>query len=374
LDRICDTIRKPERETWYTDKEENKMKLYWKKKLTAAAALVLALLTLVGCSGGRSVKKTAKLERPAMEVGSKFEDYVIPWYLDASAEAKEAGTLDFYFMSINNMPFGEDSSEPGKWGDSCLIVFPNGETMLIDGGEGEYAVLLQQNLKYLGVEKIDHLVFSHPHSDHCYGIVGNGGLLENFEVGHAYYNGMYNIKWGDPQIIENKTAALGIPLTLWKEGDTAEIGGVSIEVLGPDETCAGRESAQTDTINNNSLLLRFDYNEFSALFTGDLYAKAEMDYVMDIPEKLDVDLLKIPHHGHETSSTTAFIKVVSPEVAVATGNVEMPGNVYNDYKRYDTDVYLDYADGYIFVSTDGKKMNVETSHERNTDIYDKYDK
>ena len=44
------------------------------------------------------------------------------------------------------------------------------------------------------------------------------------------------------------------------------------------------------------------------------------------------------------------------------------------YKRYDTDVYLDYADGYIFVSTDGKKINVETSHERNTDIYDKYDK
>ena len=120
--------------------------------------------------------------------------------------------------------------------------------------------------------------------------------------------------------------------------------------------------------------MRFDYGEFSALFIGDLYAAAEVDYALDIPEELDVDLLKIPHHGHETSSTRAFIKMVSPKVAVATGGVTMTTGTYYTYKQYDVDVYMDYYDGYIFVSSDGSdKMNVETSHKRTTDMYKKYD-
>jgi len=345
------------------------------RRILSVVIALQALLVLTGCSGTVSLEDTVGRKRPAMLIAESYEPYVIPWYLDAPEKAEKAGTLDFYFMSTNNMPFKEDSEAPGKWGDSCLVVFPNGETMLIDGGDGGYEDLLLQNLTYLGVEKVDHVVLTHPHSDHCWAILKSGGLMDTMEIGHVYHNGMYNTGWGsNVRIIEQRTQEKGIPLTVWKAGDAMEIGGVSLEVLGPDAECAGRETDVTATLNDNSLLIRFDYGEFSALFTGDLYTKAEVEYVMEIPEKLDVDLLKVPHHGRETSSSGAFIKAVTPEVAVATGSVAMKPDVYKAYTKRDVKVYLDYCDGYICVSSDGAEMSVVTSHERNTDIYNKYDK
>ena len=49
-----------------------------------------------------------------------------------------------------------------KWGDSCLVVFPNGETMLIDAADYRYTPVLMENLKRLGVEKLDYIMLSHP--------------------------------------------------------------------------------------------------------------------------------------------------------------------------------------------------------------------
>lgn len=344
------------------------------RPLRLAAALILVLLTLAGCAKNLSLQDTVGCKRPALQIAESYEPYVIPWYLDAAEDARKKGTLNFYFMSTNNMPFQEDSEAPGKWGDSCLVVFPNGETMLIDGGDDGYEELLLQNLAYLGVEKLDYVVLTHPHSDHCWAIVKPEGLMDRMEIGQVYYNGMYNTGWGENEkIIETKTEEKGIPLTVWKAGDAMQIGDVSIEILGPGPDCAGVRTDTTAVLNDNSLMIRFDYQEFSALFTGDIYVKAEMDYVSDIADKLDVDLLKIPHHGRTTSSSNAFIKAVTPQVAVATGGVALQPEVYKAYAKRDAKVYLDYCDGYICVSSDGTELTVVTSHERNTDVYDIYD-
>lgn len=345
--------------------------------LQLAAVLILALLALLALTSSPqdlSLEDTVGLERPALQIDESYEPYVIPWYLDAPEDAQKKGTLNFYFMSTNNMPFQETGDAPGKWGDSCLVVFPNGETMLIDGGDGGYEDLLLQNLIYLGVERLDHVVLTHPHGDHCWAIVKPGGLMDRIEIGHVYHNGMYNTGWGENmKIIETRTAEKGIPLTVWKAGDTMQLGDVSIEILGPGPECAGVETDTTAVLNNNSLMIRFDYKEFSALFTGDIYVKAEMEYVSDMPDKLDVDLLKIPHHGRTTSNSNAFIKKVTPQVAVATGGVALQPEVYEAYAKRGADVYLDYCDGYICVSSDGTELTVVTSHERNTEVYDRYD-
>ena len=345
------------------------------RPLWLVAVLLLALLVLAGCSKNLSLEDTVGIARPALQIAESYEPYVIPWYLDAAEDAKKKETINFYFMSTNNMPFQETSEAPGKWGDSCLVVFPNGETMLIDGGDDGYEDLLFQNLTYLGVEKLDYVVISHPHSDHGWAIVKQGGLMDRMEIGHIYHNGMYNTGWGkNMKIIETRAEEKGIPLTVWKAGDTMQIGDVSIEILGPGPECAGVETDTTAVLNNNSLMIRFDYKDFSALFTGDIYVKTEVDYVSDIPEKLDVDLLKIPHHGRTTSNCNAFIKAVTPKVAVATGGVALQPEIYKAYAKRDADVYLDYCDGYICVSSDGTELTVVTSHERNTDVYDIYDK
>lgn len=344
------------------------------KRAIAVMILVLLVLSLAACSSPTTLAETVGIRRPALQIGQEYEPYVIPWYIDAPKKAQKAGTLDFYFMSTNNMPFKEDSTAPGKWGDGCLVVFPNGQTMLIDGGDNGYEDLLVQNLTYLGLERIDYVVLTHPHSDHCWAIVKDGGLLDRMKVGQVFHNGMYNLGWGENmRIIEEKCAQHNIPLTVWKAGDTMQLGEVTLQVLGPSGASIGEESDNTNALNDNSLVLRLDYQSFSALFCGDIYTKAEVEYINTVKDKLDVDLLKIPHHGRETSSSNAFIRAVKPQVAVATGSVAMQPDVYEAYAKRDVQVYLDYCDGYICVSTDGTQLNVETSHERNTNIYDKYD-
>jgi competence protein ComEC len=119
----------------------------------------------------------------------------------------------------------------------------------------------------------------------------------------------------------------------------------------------------TGKINDNSMVFRLDYGEHSALFTGDIYTLAE-GHILDTVDnaKLDVDFLKIPHHGWNTSSSAEFVKAVSAKLAVATSFLEMEEQIRRNYVSAKTEVLLDVYDGYIHVSAgaDGT-MDYETS-------------
>jgi len=360
------------------------------RRLTAA--VLTMMLLLVGCAGEQTNTAPDTQEPPAVEkripitetVGTRsgdvkieegFAPYVIPWNVNASENAEKYGTLDFYFMSIGDMPFRLGTATPGKWGDACLVAFPNGELMLVDSGLAPSQRFLVQNLRLLGVEKLDYLLISHPHDDHIDGAIQEGGVLENIPVGKIFCNGVLNERpyQGDQQKLYDMAAERNIPVEFLKAGDTMEIGGVQIEILQPPEGVHGMEMYKTRQLNDYSIVMRMDYGETSALFTGDIYDSAEIALCSMMPEKLDVDLLKAPHHGGATSSTERFVHTVSPKITVATANVMMPEKVYERYKSVGADVYLDWCDGYIFISSDGKEMTVETSQERDTDIYKKYD-
>ena len=90
-------------------------------------------------------------------------------------------------------------------------------------------------------------------------------------------------------------------------------------------------------------------------------------------DKLDTDLLKIPHHGAMSSSSEVFANAVTPKVAVATGYQAMAAQLYARYTATGSKVYLDFCDGYVHVTSDGKALTWETSRERSTDAYDKYE-
>ena len=129
----------------------------------------------------------------------------------------------------------------------------------------------------------------------------------------------------------------------------------------------------TPDINNNSIVLRIDYGDFSALFTGDIYMLKENELVKEKPELLDVDLLKIPHHGHTTSNGRRFGDAVTPQLAVATGRIVLDSSVYYNYTKHGSKVLMDYCDGYIHVTTDGSEISWEHSRERTIDYYDKFE-
>ena len=331
-----------------------------KRVFALLIALVLVTATLTGC-GGKKLK-------------DELLTYAIPWTVNAAEQAKEPGSMEFYFMASLGMDVSDGSpdEEPFKWGDSCLVVFPDGQTMLIDGGMAAYGPVLAENLRRLGVEKLDYVVISHRHNDHT------GGLWEifkTFPVEKVLYNGVVNDNWSNPRRIEDTLKKRKLDGQILAAGDSFTVGDVSIQVLWPDKAEVGSVYDTSAELNNLSVVMRFDWGEFSALFTGDLYRVGEQRLIKAQSSALDVDLVKIPHHGENTSSSADFGAAVSAEIAVATGYMAMSQGDYYAYSKHGTRVLMDYTDGYIHISglPDGT-VQWETSRERATDFYAGLDK
>ncbi|MCQ2413066.1 MAG: MBL fold metallo-hydrolase, partial [Sphaerochaetaceae bacterium] len=302
-------------------------------------------------------------------------DYAIPWNRDVVSEAVQTHTINFYFMSGSGMVIEENAENAkNKWGDSCLVVLPDGTTLLIDSGMYQYADVLKENLHKLGVDRLDYLVISHPHNDHASGVYEKKyTILKEFEVGHCYLNGTYNTNWKNVHKLEDLLDKYHVPFSHLSEGDAFDIGTVHFSVINPPKSILGTVYDNTADVNNSSMVLRMDYGEFSALFTGDIYAAKEAQLVAAYSDVLDVDLLKIPHHGYSTSNTTAFANATSPVVAVATGYVQMPLSVCNNYRKSGAQVLFDYVDGYIHVWSDVmQNIGWETSKERTGLFQDRY--
>ena len=87
---------------------------------------------------------------------------------------------------------------------------------------------------------------------------------------------------------------------------------------------------------------------------------------MNKPELLDVDFLKVPHHGHGTSSSTAFLAAASPELAVAMGRVPIPANLRKIFAGMNINLLYDLINGYIHVAAD-KDGSLTYEHTRQND-------
>lgn len=251
-------------------------------------------------------------------------------------------------------------------GDSALVRFPNGKTMLIDGGRlfgdmdlGKWVV--GPFLWDMGVEKVDYLVATHPDSDHIGGLLY---ILNEFETGTVYENGD-SLKNKGMEVIREAANAREIPVKALKSGDLLRIDGAIVEVLNPGEISAGLQGKGEEKENNRSLVLRVGCGEVSFLFTGDIEYGAEAA-MMNSGKDLHSTIIKVPHHGSVTSSSMDFIKAVQPEVAVmSVGADNMFGHpetrVWGRYKKSGAIVLSTAHCGAIEVFTNCKTYRVKTS-------------
>jgi competence protein ComEC len=182
-------------------------------------------------------------------------------------------------------------------GDSALITFPNGKTMLIDGGETSEGVALVGKLRRLGVQQIDWLVATHPHSDHI-GMPFESPVYRDFLLAAR---GAKSPNGARPKF---RVARRGITLE--------PAPNVRVSVLAPsDPLLTGTRSDP----NNNSIVLRVDAPGGSFLFTGDLEREGRARLYTTRPN-LRADVLKVAHHGAENGTDRAFLSRVNPAVAV----------------------------------------------------------
>lgn len=180
-------------------------------------------------------------------------------------------------------------------GDAALIVLPTGERIMIDTGTEESGEAILAHLAKWDVKALDLVILSHNHDDHAGGLAV---LSDAIPIGGVLYTG-------------EAPKHCNLDLREVKAGDAFTIGDVNFAVLGP---------LTDEASENRSMILRVDYGERSFLFTGDAEEEEEVMLVEQMSDYLNVDLLKVAHHGSAYSSTDAFLQAVSPEIAVISAS------------------------------------------------------
>ncbi len=238
-------------------------------------------------------------------------------------------------------------------GDSEFIELPNGETMLIDAGTNETGKNVVDYIKSLGYTSINYVVGTHPHEDH---IGGLDDVIKTFDIGSIY---MPKIT-ADTKTFEDVLDAAeskNLMINTAKSGvsimDTEDL---SVKFLAP--TLDSYENT-----NDYSAVVKVVYGDTSYLFTGD----AEEFSENLITDDVKADVLKVGHHGSSTSTSTEFLKKVSPSSAVIScGKGNSYGHPHSEtlQKLADmgTAVYRTDELGTIVSVSDGKTINFDTNN------------
>ena len=248
-------------------------------------------------------------------------------------------------------------------GDAIFIAFPNGRTLLVDGGArtpfyDAGARVILPFLRAKGYRRVDTIIVTHPDLDH-YG--GLRVVVETVDVGEVLSGGTTS-ESGSYRAWREAVDRHGIPYRTVAKGDTlADPGGVRCLFLHPDPLfLSGGAKTQA---NDASVVLRLSFGAFSMLLAGDIEEKGEAATVRR-PSSLKSTVLKSPHHGSRTSSGTAFLNAVDPEaVAVSAGRFNNFGHpspeVIERYSRRGAEVFRTDEGGAVMIRSNGRTWDME---------------
>lgn len=248
------------------------------------------------------------------------------------------GTLSIHFLDVGQA--------------DCILLLCDGHAMLIDGGNQADADFVTSYLLLQGVTDLEYVVCTHAHEDHVGGLPS---VLNAFSVQHV----LCSVENYDSQIFTrfcDAVKAQNLSLEVPSDGDTFNLGQAHVTVLGPIQT-------YPDT-NNMSLVLRIEYGQTSFLFMGDAESDAEND-LLNSNADLSATLLKVGHHGSDTSTSYVFLREVMPQYAVISVGA---GNSYGHpddavlSRLHDADAQVLRTDesGCIIAVSDGKTLQMTT--------------
>ncbi len=235
-------------------------------------------------------------------------------------------------------------------GDSALVTC-GGKSLLIDGGNPSDWPLICDYLAFVGVERLDYLVSTHPHTDH------SGGLAEIVKALRPREAYLCSAP-GDTTYYEDfldKLLEYGISTSAPARGDSFALGEASCVFLS-------RPDSSYD-LNNSSLVLKITLGESSFLFTGDIEKAAEEELVSS-GQDLSCTVLKVAHHGSSTSSSAGFLKACSPEIAVIScGERNSYGHPHGETLAAlsSLTIYRTDLGGTIVLETDGAGVTLKPS-------------
>ncbi|OFV93254.1 MAG: hypothetical protein A3F68_08360 [Acidobacteria bacterium RIFCSPLOWO2_12_FULL_54_10] len=253
-------------------------------------------------------------------------------------------------------------------GDSILVSFPRGSTMLIDGGGaipvngappsvdiGESVVspyLWKRRIQWL-----DIVVLTHAHWDHLGGLYS---VLKNFQVRELWVGPGAESENLDRLL--RLAAARGVKVQKHYDGYAREVDGVNVAVLSPPKDWGPRRVG-----NNDSLVLDVTYGARRFMLPGDVESRMERR-LAELGGNLKSDVLKVPHHGSRSSSTTGFLTRVAPAFGIiSVGAFRRFGHPHEEVlealEHAGIRVYRTDQDGTTTVESNGQRMMISTYRE-----------
>ncbi len=301
------------------------------KKLNFIGVFVIVLICILGIfplsSNEKEVSNDGGLE-DTVKIEDSYSSYII-----------EGAKIKVHYIDV-----GE--------GDSIFIELPNDMTMLIDAGESNVSSYIAEYIRDLGYFKIDYLIGTHPHADH---IGGMSYIINNFVIGKIYmpkaistsktYENLLNT------IVDNNlkvtTAKVGVSIL--------NIDNLRVDIIAPN-------SDNYSDLNNYSAVIKIVYKNKSFLFMGDAERVSEDEIKTDV----SVDVIKVGHHGSDTSSSASFVKKVNAKYAIISVGADNEYNhpsedVVSRFQSSGAKVYRTDLNGNIIVTSDGDTLEVTTS-------------
>ena len=325
--------------------------------------IFLFLIFFVAGCGGSTAENNSDAEKVSVAKNDSTAEKVSVAKNDSAAEVKTSkavkGDLKITMLNVGQ-------------GDAFLVQTKS-QNILIDTSDQDERTKLVSELNKAGVKTFDKIILTHPHADH---IGGMEILLKDFEVKEVYDNGIASTSKLYLNYMKKINADKNIKHSALKAGDKLDFGdGVKFEVLYPTSELVSEVNngkRKTDP-NNESVVGRLVYKNFSMMFTGDAEKEVESNIWADNDAKqLKSTILKSGHHGSYTASTENFLSVVQPEVVLISAGEptdKRGGNTYGHPHREPLENYLKagidsknifwtWKNGTVVIVSDGKNFSV----------------
>ncbi len=239
----------------------------------------------------------------------------------------------------------------------CLVLQCDGESMIIDGGNNDDESYILTQLDAMGIEWFKYAVNTHPHEDHL-------GSLDAVITQYPVQQAILSPKEHTTANYERLLAALEereVPVHIGQAGDSFQLGGATLTILSP------APGADYDGYNDWSLVILAQYGDVRYLLMGDAERPVESD-LLDSGVDLRADVLKVGHHGSQTSSKKAFLSAVSPAYALITCDRtveagEPNAKVVGSLDDLGVEILRTDLRGVLTLYTDGQNIAISTERQ-----------
>ena len=232
-------------------------------------------------------------------------------------------------------------------GDATLIEYLD-KKILIDCGPNSNESNLLKYLSGLNINKIDYIFITHPHEDH----IGNlDKIIANYKVTSIF---MPKVNFESEDLSKSLSLIKNKNITLYNLNKDFKIKfdeNFYLEIFSSSKK-------NYENINNFSPLIKVIFKKDSFLFTGDNEELGELEF---INKDINVDILKVGHHGSNTSSTNIFLEKVSPQISIISCGKNNSFNhpnpkVLERLNKLNNKIYRTDEDGTIIINSYGKSI------------------